>query len=125
MPGISAQPAEDAPWTKKRLGQVGPGMEENQWSQMANSVANCVDHGQLRPCVETYHDVAVLGRSGQVGVVRRDLGPGGGVIGDKAGVRERLRVGLPRGMGGTRTAELLDYVQKFVPGIGRHAGWRR
>jgi hypothetical protein len=34
--GLWSRPADEAPWTKNRLGQVGPGSDENQWSQIAS-----------------------------------------------------------------------------------------
>src|SRR3954447_25634650 len=43
--GLSSRPAADAAWTNRRFGQVGPGMEENQWSQTANSRASAVITG--------------------------------------------------------------------------------
>ena len=38
-------PADDAPCTKKRFGHVGPGNDENQKSQIANSRASALITG--------------------------------------------------------------------------------
>src|ERR1700753_1215204 len=37
--GLWSSPPEDAAWTKKRLGHVGPGIEACQLSQTTNSLA--------------------------------------------------------------------------------------
>jgi hypothetical protein len=54
--GLWSRPADEAPWTKNRLGQVGPGSDENQWSQIANSVPG-VGAGGIRrdPTVAAGH----------------------------------------------------------------------
>jgi hypothetical protein len=43
--GLSSRPAAEAACTKRRFGQVGPGIEENHRSQTANSRAGAVITG--------------------------------------------------------------------------------
>ena len=43
--GPSVQPADEAPWTKNRLGQVGPGSDECHWSHRANTIASSYSTG--------------------------------------------------------------------------------
>src|SRR5256885_1669060 len=56
--GLSSSPPDDAAWTKKRLGHVGPGIDENQLSQRANSLASFVSTGS---CVSAKHFMMFFG----------------------------------------------------------------
>ena len=69
--GLSSQLTDEAPCTKNRLGQVGPGTEENHWSQMANSVASVWMTGSCRGVSKhfiTSPHSAFVGRRGAPGV---------------------------------------------------------
>ena len=113
------------PLTMRRVRKSGWAMSVRGGKPLVTEGEFCgqlIYHGQLCSRIEAFHDVAVLGRRRQVGVVRRDLGPGGGVIGDKAGVRERLRVGLPRGMGDTLPRRVARR-RREIRARGRSAYW--
>src|ERR1700724_1936512 len=45
--GLWSRPADDPPRAKNRLGQVGPGIEQNQESHTANSCARMYMTGKL------------------------------------------------------------------------------
>src|SRR5438445_1246414 len=46
-PGLWSRPPDDAAWAKNRLGQVGPGIDENQLSQTTNSPASASRTGSV------------------------------------------------------------------------------
>ena len=59
-PGLSSRPPELPAAAKKRFGHVGPGIDENQRSQTANSRASVVSTGS---CSGSKHLMTLFGSS--------------------------------------------------------------
>jgi hypothetical protein len=57
---LSVWPPDVAAWVKKRFGHVGPGTEENQWSQTAYSCASAVSVGMFAESWQRMTCIAVF-----------------------------------------------------------------